>query len=68
MIKFITRMRSVVTGRSNGSAPTTQPHVQDEPTTEEPATSLFQCPSCNSVYIAIEMEQCSNCEIAVEPT
>jgi hypothetical protein len=33
--------------------------------TREPASSLFQCPSCNAVYIAEQKDVCENCATEV---
>lgn len=29
-------------------------------------STLFQCPECETVYIACEDRRCSNCEVVVE--
>lgn len=66
----LSRIRSVLTGDAVGSSLNTQPEkkeeVVDQSPTEGPVPTLFQCPSCKSVYIAIEMAQCSSCHMAVE--
>lgn len=31
----------------------------------EPRSSLFQCPACETVYVAIDKESCLECEAAV---
>jgi hypothetical protein len=38
----------------------------DEVAAEEPESNLFECPSCESVFVAIEKETCSACQTAVE--
>lgn len=35
-------------------------------TSDTRQSSLYACPSCNTVYIASEKQTCSSCETAVE--
>ncbi|WP_123538264.1 hypothetical protein [Halosimplex salinum] len=30
-------------------------------------SSLFRCPGCETVYVAVDKDTCSTCESAVEP-
>lgn len=42
---------------------------EEEPnpsSTDQNSPSLFQCPSCQSVYVAVEKVECSSCDTAVE--
>ncbi|MFB6173224.1 MAG: hypothetical protein ABEI39_01135 [Halobacteriales archaeon] len=34
--------------------------------TDRPDTSLFECPDCHTVYVAVEKSTCSSCDAAVE--
>jgi len=33
---------------------------------EEPESNLYECPSCDAVYVAIDKETCSSCRTPVE--
>lgn len=33
---------------------------------EQSAVSLFRCPDCDAVYVAIDKDACSTCETSVE--
>jgi len=33
---------------------------------EEPESNLYECPSCDAVYVAIDKETCSSCRTSVE--
>ncbi|NLV12480.1 hypothetical protein [Haloarcula argentinensis] len=35
-------------------------------TADEPASNLYECPSCDSVFVAIDKETCSSCRTPVE--
>lgn len=39
----------------------------DEPETSETESTLYKCPACDVVYVAIEKTECGNCESTVEP-
>lgn len=66
MTGLIHWLRTVLRG-----TPTNQP---EPPTFEEEnnqrdvrkKASLFECPSCDTVYIAQELNQCSTCDVSVE--
>ncbi|AUG47333.1 hypothetical protein BVU17_07280 [Haloarcula taiwanensis] len=34
--------------------------------TGEPESNLYECPSCDSVFVAIDKETCSSCRTPVE--
>lgn len=34
--------------------------------TDEPESNLYECPSCESVFVAIDKETCSSCRTSVE--
>ncbi len=62
----ISKLWSVLTVGAVGASLNTRPENETE--VGGPASSLFRCPSCKSVYIAIEMAECSSCQISVEVT
>ncbi|MDS0221504.1 hypothetical protein NDI54_09095 [Haloarcula sp. S1AR25-5A] len=33
---------------------------------DEPESNLYECPSCESVFVAIDKETCASCQTAVE--
>lgn len=33
---------------------------------ETPSTRLYECPDCGTVYIATELESCSDCDTRVD--
>ncbi|WP_058995896.1 hypothetical protein [Haloarcula sp. CBA1127] len=33
---------------------------------DEPESNLYECPSCDSVFVAIDKETCSSCRTPVE--
>ncbi|KAA9407164.1 hypothetical protein Har1131_10265 [Haloarcula sp. CBA1131] len=33
---------------------------------DEPESNLYECPSCDSVFVAIDKETCSSCRTSVE--
>lgn len=39
---------------------------RDASPADGPQSSLFQCPDCESVYVAVDKERCTACETAVE--
>lgn len=51
-------------GRSNEAA--TQDGDEDPTPPEAPESTLFQCPDCESVFVAIDKETCDTCDAAVE--
>lgn len=45
------------------------PAASDGPeaeSTPEPESNLFECPSCESVFVAIEKDTCASCRTPVE--
>jgi hypothetical protein len=38
----------------------------DADVADEPESNLYECPSCESVYVAIDKETCSACRTQVE--
>lgn len=38
----------------------------DASATGEPRSNLYQCPSCSSIFVALEKERCETCRTAVE--
>lgn len=45
----------------------TEPATASEAVAEdETASSLFQCPECQSVYVAVEKTTCTGCETSVD--
>ncbi|MFU1781671.1 hypothetical protein ACM16X_09845 [Haloarcula japonica] len=35
-------------------------------TAEEPESNLYECPSCDAVFVAIDKETCSSCRTSVK--
>lgn len=46
--------------------PPAQEDDEDPGLPEGPQAALFQCPDCESVYVAIDKRTCTACETAVE--
>jgi hypothetical protein len=38
----------------------------DDADADEPESNLYECPSCESVFVAVDKETCSSCRTAVE--
>ncbi|MGB9932203.1 hypothetical protein [Haloarcula amylolytica] len=38
----------------------------DDADADEPESNLYECPSCESVFVAIDKETCSSCRTPVE--
>lgn len=38
----------------------------DGPVADEPESNLYECPSCESVFVALDKETCSSCQTPVE--
>ena len=38
----------------------------DDADADEPESNLYECPSCESVFVAIDKETCSSCRTSVE--
>ncbi|MDT3435314.1 hypothetical protein [Haloarcula sp. 1CSR25-25] len=38
----------------------------DDGEADEPESNLYECPSCESVFVAIDKETCSSCRTPVE--
>jgi hypothetical protein len=38
----------------------------DDADDDEPESNLYECPSCESVFVAIDKETCSSCRTSVE--
>ena len=51
---LLNRLKTVVT---NGTEPDTATTV---------SSSLYRCPTCDTTYIAIEMESCQSCDASVD--
>lgn len=45
----------------------TSPPDGDGPDPDDDRPALFQCPACETVYLAIEKSRCSSCTVAVTP-
>lgn len=59
----VSALRSVV-----GSRPTdSREPGQSDAKQDAPRTNLFECPSCGTVYVAVEQARCSSCNVAVDP-
>lgn len=39
---------------------------RDQSPSEQEQPSLFQCPGCSTVYVAIEKSTCSACKVPIE--
>lgn len=59
-------LRTALEGGPKDHRGGTGPEESVEMVAEEDRGSLFECPSCETVYIAIEMTRCSRCDVAVE--
>lgn len=51
-------------GRKNESP--TQTDDEDLSPADESRSTLYQCPDCESVYVALDKQTCSTCDAAVE--
>ena len=38
----------------------------DDGAADEPESNLYECPSCDSVFVAIDKETCASCRTPVE--
>lgn len=47
-------------------AETQDPKTEGDDEKKEDPVSLFECPSCETVYIGIEMTRCSQCDVAFD--
>jgi len=69
-----TRLRSVLndareraTGvRTDEGQPLGRTRTGGAASSAERNTKLFECPSCETVYVAVEKSACSNCDAPVE--
>lgn len=63
---LVARLRGVLGGNTNDVPQDSRQKGKNDSVPRENRPSLFQCPSCETVYIAIEMAQCSRCDVGVE--
>lgn len=58
---------SAVEGQLGGKDEAAAREDDEDPSSpDEPQPALFQCPDCESVYVAVDKRTCTTCETAVE--
>ena len=60
----LTRLRTEETSTTQTAA--TPGDDGDPPAETDPATHLFECESCERVFVATEKQTCADCDAAVE--
>jgi predicted RNA-binding Zn-ribbon protein involved in translation (DUF1610 family) len=59
-------VHGILEGSTDYTSQSSRLEEQNESVAEETRGSMFQCPSCETVYIANDMTRCSRCDVAVD--